>query len=155
MWPLIVATFVNINGVRTLFAAQLYDKHGNYTTSVVCPCDDPELAVQIALEMVEFAGYFGIVDFHTSDRSLFVAATLEPDLNTEIVHESDTSNIYREVVSGSDIYLEFYPEEQQDKAEEARQKLTGWRAKAVRFLEYLILKIYKMEVRKNEKVSGD
>ncbi|MBP1905502.1 hypothetical protein J2Z32_002132 [Paenibacillus turicensis] len=155
MRPLIIATFVNLNGIKPLFAAQLYDKHGNYTTSVVCPCDNPELAVQVALEMVEFAGYFGIVDFHTSDRSLFVAATLEPDLNTEIVHESDTSNIYREVVSGSDIYLEFYPEEQQEEIEEERPKLTGWRAKAVRFLEHLILKIYNMEVRSNEKVSGD
>lgn len=155
MRPLIIATFVNLNGVQPLFAAQLYDKNGNYTTSVVCPCDNPELAVQVALEMVEFAGYFGIVDFHTSDRSLFVAATLEPDLNTEIVHESDTSNIYREVVSGSDIYLEFYPEEQQEEIEEERPKLTGWRAKAVRFLEHLILKIYNMEVRSNEKVSGD
>lgn len=155
MNPLIVANFVILEGVEPLFAAQLYDKRGNYQTSIVCPCENPELAVQIALEMAEFAGYFGIIDFHTSDSSLFVSAMKEPDLSTEIVHSSDTSQLYRAVAEGIDMYLDFYPKKPQDEPEEKKPRLTGWRAKVVRFLDYLILKIYSMEANKNEKISSD
>lgn len=137
MRPLIVATFVNLDRFQPSLGTQLYDKQVNYSTSIVCPCVDPEIAVQVVLEMANFAGFFGILDFHTSDRSLFAKAMREPDLNAEIVHASDTSNIHREVVSGSDIYLEIYPEEQQKEVEAERPNLTGWRAKSMNIYSHL------------------
>lgn len=152
MRPIILADFVRIEGVKPLLAAQLYDKHGDYQTSVVCPCADPVLAVQIALEMAEFAGYHGIIDFHTSDRGLFAAASVEPDLNTTILHPSDTAHLRRIVADGIDAYRDFYPEEVPKPPEDKRPELTGWRAKVVRILQYLISKIEHMGECKNEEI---
>jgi hypothetical protein len=144
MRPIIVADFVRIEGVKPLLAAQLYDKHGDYQTSVVCPCADPVLAVQLALEMAEFAGYYGIIDFQTSDRALFTAAMVEPDLNTTILHPSDTAHLRRIVADGIDAYRDFYPVEVPETPAKDEPKLTGWRAKVVSFLQYLITRIESM-----------
>ncbi|MNN44755.1 hypothetical protein D3C81_1590610 [compost metagenome] len=101
------------------------------------------MAVQLALEMAEFAGYYEIIDFQTSDRSLFAAAMVEPDLNTEIVHPSDTAHLRRIVTDGIDAYRDIYPEEvpEQPEPEIEKLELTGWRAVIVKFLQYLISKI--------------
>ncbi|MCH1641810.1 hypothetical protein MJ257_17075 [Paenibacillus timonensis] len=152
MRPIILADFVRIEGVKPLLAAQLYDKRGDYQTSVVCPCDDPVLAVQIALEMAEFAGYYGIIDFQTSDRGLFAVAMAEPDLNTTILHPSDTAHLRRIVADGIDAYRDFYPEEVPKPPEEEKAELTGWRAKVVRFLQYLISKLDNTGECKNEEI---
>lgn len=152
MRPIIVADFVRIDGVKPLLAAQLYDKHGDYQTSVVCPCADPVLAVQLALEMAEFAGYYGIIDFQTSDRAIFTAAMVEPDLNTTILHPSDTAHLRRIVADGIDAYRDFYPVEVPETPAKDEPKLTGWRAKVVRILQYLISKIEYTGEYKNEEV---
>lgn len=152
MRPIIIADFVRLEGVKPLLAAKLYDKRGDYQTSVVCPCVDPVLAVQITLEMAEFAGYYGLIDFQTSDRGLFAAATAEPDLNTTILHPSDTAHLRRIVADGIDAYRDFYPEEVPEPEEEEKPELTGWRAKVVRFLQYLISKLDNTGECKNEEI---
>lgn len=152
MRPIIVADFVQLDGVKPLLAAQLYDKRGDYQTSVVCPCTDPILAIQFALEMAEFAGYYELIDFQTSDRGLFAAAMVEPDLNTTILHPSDTAYLHRIVTDGIDAYRDIYPEVVPELPEEEKSEITGWRAVIVKFLQYLISKIDNTGVCKNEEI---
>lgn len=144
MRPIIVADFVRIDGVKPLLVAQLYDRHGDYQTAIAAPCDNAVLAVQVALEMAEFAGYYEIIDFKTSDRAIFAAAVAEPDLNAEILHPSDTAHVRRMVTDHAELYRELYPDDPPTPpsvSEGIRPVLTGWRAKVVTFLRYLITKI--------------
>ncbi len=155
MRPIIVEDFVRIDGVKPLLVAQLYDRHGDYQTAIAAPCDNAVLAVQVALEMAEFAGYYEIIDFRTADRAIFAAAMAEPDLNAEILHPSDTAHVRRMVTDHAELYRELYPDDPPtpppDK-EEVRPVLTGWRAKVVRILQYLISKIEYTGEYKNEEV---
>jgi hypothetical protein len=155
MRPIILADFVRIDGVKPLLVAQLYDRHGDYQTAIAAPCDNAVLAVQVALEMAEFAGYYEIIDFRTADRAIFAAAMAEPDLNAEILHPSDTAHVRRMASDHAELYRELYPDDPPtpppDK-EEVRPVLTGWRAMVVGFLQSLITKIESMGERENEKV---
>lgn len=142
MRPIIVAEFVRIEGVKPLLAAQFYDKHGDYQTSIVAPCADPILAVQVALEMAEFAGHNGIIDFQTSDRGIFAAAMQEPDINAEIFHPSETAHVHRMVTEDIESYRDFYPDEKPASQQEF-EELTGWRAWVVQRLKGIINKLEK------------
>ncbi|WP_110930592.1 hypothetical protein [Paenibacillus bouchesdurhonensis] len=152
MRPIIIAGFVEVEGVQPLLAAQLYGKAGDYQTSIAVPCTDPVMAVQLALEMAEFAGFYEIIDFQTSDRGLFASAMVEPDINVEILHPSDTAHLRRIIADSIEVYRDIYPEEIEEQPEEELATPTGWRSVLVRFLQYLISKIESTEDGKSEEI---
>lgn len=148
MKPLIIADWVSAEGVTQLLHIQLYDARGQLQTSSIVPCSDPLLAIQLALEVVEFAQISGGFDLQTSDREIFRQALSDPEINAEILHPSDVAHLSRIVEESPEVYRELYPSEL---SAEITDELTGWRARVVSWLYKLIQYIEKGD-NQNEKI---
>lgn len=144
MKPLILADWVRAEGITQLLHIQLYDVRGQLQTSSIAPCTDPLLAIQLALEVVEFAGISGGFDLQTSDREIFRHALADPEINAEIAHPLDMAQLSRIVEENPKVYREMYPSESPSVEEApAIPELTGWRARAVHWLRRVIQYIEK------------
>ncbi|MDR9748816.1 hypothetical protein [Paenibacillus taichungensis] len=139
MKPLILADWVKAEGIAQLLHIQLYDHRGELQTSSIVPCSDPVLAIQLALEVIEFAEISGGFDLQTSDREIFRHALADPETNAQIVHPLDMARLSRIVEESPEIYRELYPA-----AETVQEsKLSGWRARVVQWLRRVIQYIEK------------
>ncbi|WP_339167150.1 hypothetical protein MKX75_23935 [Paenibacillus sp. FSL R5-0341] len=139
MKPLILADWVKADGIAQLLHIQLYDRRGELQTSSIVPCSDPVLAIQLAVEVVEFAEIGGGFDLQTSDREIYRQALADPEINADIVHPLDVAQLYHIVEDNPEIYRELYP----GVASVQEPKLRGWRARAVQWLRRLIQYIEK------------
>ncbi|WP_427052373.1 hypothetical protein [Paenibacillus sp. TC-CSREp1] len=148
MKPLIIADWVRVEGVAQLLHIQLYNSRGQLQTSSIAPCSDPLLAIQLALEVAEFAQISGGFDLQTSDREIFRHALADPEINAEILHPSDMAHLSRIVKDSPEVYRELYPSEPPT---EVTIELTGWRACVVSWLYKLIQYIEKGD-NKNETI---
>lgn len=137
MRPLILADWVKADGIAQLLHIQLYDARGQLQTSSIVPCSDPVLAIQLALEVVEFAEISGGFDLQTSDREIFRHALADPEINAEIVHPLDMAQLSRIVEESPEVYRELYPSNEPVELVQKRG-LTGWRATLVHWLNRII-----------------
>lgn len=147
MRPLILADWVKAEGITQLLHIQLYDRRGELQTSSVLPCADPVLAIQLAVEVVEFAEIGGGFDLQTSDREIFRHALADPEINAEILHPSDMAHLNRTVTDSTELYRELYPAE----VVEVREEAKGWRVWVVRWL-YKLIKYIEKGDKQNEKI---
>ncbi|MCP1186451.1 hypothetical protein [Paenibacillus sp. 1781tsa1] len=138
MRPLILADWIIADDIAQLLHIQLYDARGQLQTSSIVPCSDPVLAVQLALEVVEFAEIGGGFDLHTSDREIFRHALADPEINAQIVHPLDMAQLSRIVKESPDVYRELFPSESHSVEAPAIPELTGWRGRLVRWLKRII-----------------
>ncbi|WP_418039193.1 hypothetical protein [Paenibacillus xylanilyticus] len=146
MKPLILADWVKTDGVAQLLHIQLYDARGQIQTSSIAPCSDPVLAIQLALEVVEFAEISGGFDLQTSDREIFRHALADPEINAEIVHRSEVTQLNHVVEGNPEVYRALFPSEESVAEKELVPELTGWRAGLVRWLNRIIQIIEKGEM---------
>ncbi|GAS85655.1 hypothetical protein [Paenibacillus amylolyticus] len=146
MRPLILADWIKADGIAQLLHIQLYDRRGELHTSSIAPCTDPVLAIQLALEVVEFAEIGGGFDLQTSDREIFKVALEDPEIAAYIVHPLDMAQLTRIVKESPDVYRELFPSESPSVEAPVIPELTGWCGRFVRWLKRIIQIIEKGEM---------